>query len=536
MQPNETGEAAMESSETHPQSGLYEKRWAALAVLALSLMVISLDHTILNVALPSLRDDLGATASELTWVMDAYVLVFAGLLLAAGSLGDRFGRAKALWAGLLIFGTGSVASALSGTPEMLIASRALMGVGGALIMPSTLSIITAIFPSDERPKAIAAWSAVAGLGIVLGPVLGGILVEYFDWTLVFWVNVPLIAGALIAGKRLVPDSRDPDARPIDGPGVALSIVGLTALVWAIIEAPERGWTSPQILAGIGLGVVLMAAFGYWQTRAPHPMLDLRLFRNPRFSASSAAIALTFAAMMGSVFLLTQYLQGVLGYGALEAGLRTAPIGLIMIPAAVMSERFVDRLGTKVVVSAGLAIAAAGLGTLSGATPDSGYGLVLAALLMLGFGMGTAMAPATDAIMGSVPEAHASIGSAVNDTTRMVGGALGLAVLSSVLSSGYRSDVESATQALPADAAEAAGDGIGGAAAVAAQMPGSSGETLMTAAESAFTSGLADAAIVAAGVALLGSLIAAWFLPAREKSGEKGEIGEDAGVASEAAPA
>jgi EmrB/QacA subfamily drug resistance transporter len=522
----------MQPPETH---ALYEKRWAALAVLALSLMVISLDHTILNVALPSLRDDLGATASQLTWVMDAYVLVFAGLLLTAGSLGDRFGRAKALWAGLVIFGVGSGASALAGTPEMLIASRALMGVGGALIMPSTLSIITAIFPADERPKAIAAWAAVAGLGIVLGPVLGGVLVEYFDWTLVFWVNLPLIAVALIAGKRLVPESRDPDARPIDLPGVALSITGLSALIWAIIEAPDRGWMSPQIVAAVGAGAALLAGFGYWQTRSTHPMLDLKLFRNPRFSASSGAIALTFAAMMGSIFLLTQYMQGVLGYGALEAGLRTAPIGLAMIPAAIMSARLDARFGSKLVVSGGLAIAATGLAALSGASPDSGYGLVLASLVMLGFGMGTAMAPATDAIMGSVPEAQASVGSAINDTTRMVGGALGLAVLSSVLSSGYGGKMESATQALPPEAGEIAGDGIGGATAVAGQMPGSSGDALMAAAESAFTAGLADAALVGAALALLGSVIAARFLPAREKASEQPEA-DGRAVASEAAPA
>ena len=492
----------------------YDRRWQTLIVLTLSLLIISLDNTILNTALPSLRDDLEASGSALQWIVDSYLLVFAGLLLTAGALGDRFGRKRALQFGLLVFAAASSASALATSSEMLTATRALMGVGAAFIMPSTLSIITAIFPAEERGKAIGAWAAVSGLGIVLGPVVGGALLEFFGWSSVFWVNVPIAAVAVLAGIRLIPESRDPDARRLDPVGACLSIAGLTGLVWAVIEAPERGWGDPAILAAAAAGALVMAAFVAWQRHSTNPMLDVKLFRDPRFSAASITVSLMFAALLGIVFILTQYLQSVLDYDALGAGLRITPLGLGVIVASAASARFTDRVGAKLIVAGGMTVISAGVAGLSLVTATSGYGLVAISLVVIGVGIGMTMAPATDAIMGSVPISHASVGSAMNDTTRMVGGALGVAVLGSVLSHGYRHNVEGALGDLHPDAAAAADSSVGGAVSVAGGLPAPAAEALRAAADAAFVAGMGDAALVAAGVVLVGAFTAAVWLPSR----------------------
>jgi EmrB/QacA subfamily drug resistance transporter len=503
----------MTTQTTAASPAPYAKRWKALIVLGLSLLLISLDNTILNTALPSLRDDLGASASELQWIVDAYLLVFAGLLLTAGSLGDRFGRKRALQFGLSVFALGSIGSALAGDTATLIASRALMGVGGAFIMPSTLSIITAIFPADERPKAIAAWAAVSGIGIILGPLAGGALLEFFSWSSVFWVNVPIVVVALIAGSRLIPESRDAESRALDPLGAALSIAGLGVIVWSIIEAPEAGWSDPSILVGLGLGAVLTAAFVAWERRTPQPMLELALFRNRRFTAASASISLVFAALLGIVFVLTQYLQSVLGHDALGAGLRITPLGLGVIVASAASAQITARRGAKLPVVAGLTAIAAAMAVLSTVTVDSGYGLVALSLVLMGGGIGLAMAPATDAIMGAVSIDHASVGSAMNDTTRLVGGVFGVAIIGSVLSGGYSGPAGDAAVGLPAGAAEAAESSIGGAAALAAGLPAPAADSLMNAANAAFVSGMSSAALVAGGFAAVGALVAALWLPA-----------------------
>jgi EmrB/QacA subfamily drug resistance transporter len=490
------------------------RRWWILAVLSLSLVVISLDNTILNVALPAMKADLGASASQLQWIVDAYMLVFAGLLLTAGSLGDRFGRKRVLTAGLAIFGAASAGAALVHDPGALIALRALMGVGGAAIMPSTLSIITNVFDEAERPKAIGIWAAVASLGIVIGPVSGGALVEHASWHWVFLVNVPLVLVALAAGRRLIPESRDPAAPPLDLLGALLSVVGLGALVWAIIEAPDRGWTDAPILAAFGLAAVMLAAFAAWERRTAHPMLDLRFFGNPRFSASSAAISLAFFALFGTLFATTQYLQVVLERGPLSAGLWTMPLAVGMMASAPHAARLAGRVGTKPVVSAGMVVLAGGLAWLSRAGVDWGFWAVAGPQVAMGLGMGLAMAPATDAIMGSLPPEHASVGSAVNDTNRVVGGAMGVAILGSLLSSGYRGAMDDATQGLPASAAAAAHDSVGGAAAVAGQLGGPAGRALHGAASTAFVDALSSAALVASGVTLAAAVVALLWLPSR----------------------
>jgi EmrB/QacA subfamily drug resistance transporter len=491
---------------------IYRRRWATLAVLSLSLVIIGLDNTILNVALPTLVRELGATASQLQWMVDSYVLVFAGLLLTMGALGDRFGRKLALNAGLILFGAASIAAAYVDTATGLIAARAVMGVGGALIMPSTLSIITNVFEGPERGRAIAAWAAVAGLGIVIGPALGGWLLENFWWGSIFLINVFVVIAALAAGWFLVPESRDPDATPLDPLGAGLSVVGLVALVYGIIEAPAEGWTSGPVIVAFAVAVVTLSLFLWWETRTEHPMLRLSFFENPRFSAAAGAITLVFFAMFGTVFMLTQYLQFVLEFTPLQAGIRVMPVAT-MVVAAPLSARLTERFGTKRVVASGLVIVAGAMSVLATIDTGSGYGHVALALSLLGIGMGTAMAPATDSVMGSVPLAKAGVGSAMNDTTRQIGGALGVAILGSILASSYSSAMEPVVGALPQEAAAAASDSIGGALGVAAAV-GEAATPLVEAAKAAFIDGMGLAIWVAAGVALAGAILTWLYLPAR----------------------
>jgi EmrB/QacA subfamily drug resistance transporter len=493
---------------------LHRRRWWTLAVLSISLLVISLDNTILNVALPSIARDLDASASALQWVVDAYMLVFAGLLLTAGSLGDRFGRRRALTAGLLVFATGSVLAALAPSTGTLIASRALMGIGGALIMPSTLSILTAVFPAEERARAIGAWAAVAGLGIALGPIAGGWLVEHADWHWVFLVNIPIVVVALGLGRVLVPESRDPKPDRADLPGAALSTLGLTALLWGIIEAPDRGWTSPAILAAFAAAAVVLALFAAWELRTDAPMLDVRLFANRRFSAASGAITLAFFSLFGVLFFTTQYLQNVHGFSALQAGVWSLPVAAGIAIGGPLSARLTARVGAKLTVSGGLLVVATGLVLYSTADAASGFALVGAAEAIMGAGIGLAMTPATDSIMGTLPPERASVGSAMNDTVRQVGGALGVAILGSVLSSHYRDGMTTAAHGLPANAAGAARDSIAGASAVAERVGGSAGQALHHAANMAFVDGMQIAMLVAAAVTVVGAAVALVLLPAR----------------------
>jgi EmrB/QacA subfamily drug resistance transporter len=492
----------------------YPRRWQALAVLSLSLLVVSLDNTILNVALPTIRTELGAGSSDLQWIVDSYLLVFAGLLLTAGSLGDRFGRRRALFAGLAIFGVGSLLASLSTSADALIASRALMGVGAAGVMPTTLSILANIFPAAERPRAIAMWAAVSGLGIAIGPVTGGWLLEHFAWTSVFLINLPVVVVALIAGARLIPESKDPASPPLDLPGAGLSIAGLTAVVWGLIEATDRGWTSPAIVGAFAAGALILGAGIAWERHTPHPMLDVRVFRNLRFSAASLALAFVFFALMGVVYFLTTYLQTVLGFTALAAGVRMTPVAAGLILASRASVPLAARLGTKLVVGGGLAITATAMGVLGTADTGSGYGRVALALSLMGTGMGLAMSPATEAIMGALPKAKAGVGSAMNDVVREVGGTLGVAVLGSILATNYGAGMHAETAGLPAGAADAARDSVGAAHGVAADLGGAAGARLIAAADGAFVDAMTTTAMVGAGVALAGALVAVAFLPAR----------------------
>lgn len=493
-------------------------------MLCLSLLVVSLDNTILSVAIPSLTEDLGATNSQLQWIVDGYVLVFAGLLLTTGSLGDRFGRRSALSIGLVIFVAASVASAFATSATVLIATRSIMGVGGALIMPATLSLLTNLFPDPkERARAIGIWAGVSGIGVAVGPMLGGWLIEHFSWGSVFLINVPVVAIALPAGYYLLPNSRAENAPKLDPLGAFLSIIGLVSVVFAIIEAPAKGWTDAVVLTGFGVGAVAIALFVWWQTVTDHPMLDVRFFKNRRFSAANLAITLAFFAMVGSMFVMTQFMQFVLGYSPLQAGVRSLPLAGMLILVAPMSSRIVERVGTKLVVAGGLAVVALGLLVASTATPELGYGRVWPSQVLLGMGIALAMAPATESIMGSLPRDKAGVGSAMNDTTRQVGGALGVAIIGSIFSGQYAPGISSrlAELGLAGDAVSTSQDSIGGALAVAAGMGGDPkvidtalGEQVALAAKDAFAASMGHSLMVSAVIAFAGALVALLFLPAR----------------------
>lgn len=527
------------------ESRSYHQRWFILGVLCLSLLIIIVDNSILNVAIPTLAGEksaggLGASNSQLAWMVDSYTLVFAGLLLTAGSLGDRFGRRGALQIGLTVFGLGSIASAMAGSANQLIFTRALMGIGGAFIMPATLSIITNVFPPEERAKAISLWAAIAGVAVALGPISGGFLLEHFYWGSIFLVNVPIVAFALLSGFFLIPTSRDPSKPRQDPIGALLSIVGLVSVVYAIVQAPEHGWTDPLIVGAFAFGAVVLVAFGLWESHSDSPMLDVNFFRNARFSAASAGITLLFFAMFGTTFLLTQHLQFVMEYTPLEAGVRLLPWAAVMLVVAPLSAKIAERVGTKIVVTAGLGVAALALlcfSTLPGS--DASYPRdVVWRMVLMALGMGLTMAPATESIMGSLPRAKAGVGSAVNDTTRQVGGALGVAIVSSVMSSLYVSRIDTvlAGRPVPADAKAVIEGSLGGALGVAKQLPGAIGNQLSAAAKDAFMVGLHRGVLVAAGAALVGAIAAAIWLPARGTNPEHDDVTATEAEANEAEPA
>jgi EmrB/QacA subfamily drug resistance transporter len=491
----------------------HRNRWKILAVLSLSLVVIGLDNTVMNVALPSVQHELGVSASTLQWIVDAYILVFAGLLLAAGNLGDRYGRKRALQLGLVVFGVASVGGAFAATGEQLIAARAVMGIGGALIMPATLSIIMDVFPQEERGKAMSVWAGMAAVGVGLGPVIGGVMIEFSSWPAVFWINVPVVLAALVLGYRLVPESRDPKPGALDIPGVLLSIGGLGALVWAVIEAPARGWTDGLVLAGFAAALVLGVLFVRRQIRTRDPLLDVALFKRPAFSLGSLAIASAFFALFGTIFLMTQYLQIVQGRSAIETGLVMLPLAFGLVLGAGSSHKLNVRLGTPRQLFAALTLVALTIGTVAFWEPDTPAWLLAVFFFVLPFAMGNVMAPATVAVMSAVPEAKAGVGSAMNDVNRMVGGALGVAIIGSFASSLYGSKVDSATTALPDGAAHTATDSVGGATAVAAQLPAQAGDALTAAANGAFTDAMGLALLIGSAVLLGGAVLVRRLLPA-----------------------
>ena len=493
----------------------YDRRWWTVGVLSFSLVLIALDITVLNVAIPTIQRELNASASALQWIVSAYILIFAGLLLTMGSLGDRYGRRAALQAGLVIFGIASLGAGFADTSGQLIAARFAQGIGGALIMPSTLSVIVDVFPRDERPKAIGVWAGVAAIGIPLGMIAGGWVIEQFSWNWIFLFNVPLVALIIIGAQAIVPESKDPQARRIDLVGAALSLMALLALVYTIIEAPERGWLDGLTIAGLVAAIVAGAAFVAYELRTRDPMLDIRFFRNPRLSAGVIGLGIASMSMLAMMFILTQYLQFARGYSALETGLRFTPIALGFMLGAPSSAVLVVRLGSKKLMGSGLMIVAGVMLGLAFITVDTPYWVIGLALTALGLGMAYTMTTATDAVMAALPEAKAGVGSALNDTFRQVGGALGVGIFGSILNSVYSSSISDAVQGLPSAAAAAAQNSIGAALQIAASTGGEAGEALRAAAAAAFVDGLGIVFVVAAAVALVGALLVIRYMPAHD---------------------
>jgi EmrB/QacA subfamily drug resistance transporter len=486
-------------------------------VLCVALLIVNLDNTVLNVALPTLVRDLHATDSELQWIVDSYVMVFAGLLLVMGSLADRVGRKRVFLAGLMAFAAGSAWAAFSGSVGMLIAARASMGIGAAMMMPSTLAIITDAFRDPgERQRAIGMWAATSGVGIALGPIVGGLLLAHFWWGSVFLINVPIAVAGLACAIPLVPDSKNPSARRPDLVGALLSIAGLGLVLWAIIEAPARGWSSGLVL-GTGLaGLAVLGLFTAWELTTAQPMLDMGFFRNRRFSGAIGSVGLVTFGLFGSLFVLTQYLQFELGYTALQAGVRVIPAAAAIAVIAPISPLAVRTLGSKITLAAGLLTVAGGLWQMSGATVASTYASTLPGMIMLGVGAGLAIPCATASVMGSLPQEHTGVGSATNGTFLQVGGALGVAVIGSLLSTRYQSSMTAALAPYHAPAAltHAILGSLGGALAVAARIGGPAGATLAHLARTAFMSGMDLGLSAGAAVAAAGGLLALALMPSR----------------------
>ena len=486
-------------------------------MLCTSLFMVVMGNTVLNVALPRISADLAASGSQLQWMVDAYSLVFAGLLFTGGALGDRFGRKGALSIGLAIFGLASAAATFAQGPAVVIGARATMGLAAALVMPATLSILTHVFGPHERAKAIGVWAGVAGAAAAVGPVASGWLLQHFWWGSVFWLNVPVVAFGLIAGALLVPTSRNERHVPLDPVGALLSIAAIGTLVYGVIEAPAYGWTDPLIVGSLVAAAVLLAAFVTWELRADEPMLDMGFFRERGFTGGSLAIAMVFFGMFGMFFLLTQYLQFVRGYTPLEAGIRTLPFSLTIMVAAPSSAGLASRFGTRVVVTTGLATAGVGLLLMSVNSTDSPYGVLAVGLVVLAAGMGLTMAPSTASIMASLPPAKAGVGSAMNDTTRELGGALGVAVLGSIATSVFSGSVGDVAATLPPEAAAQVANSLADAVRVAGSL-GPQGSEVLASARSAFVDGMSAAVLAGAGVAFVGAVVARLVLP-RHTSGE-----------------
>lgn len=493
----------------------------SLTALLVASFLINLETTAVNVALPALVRDLGSTTTQLQWVVDAYSLAFAALLLTAGSLSDRFGRKGMLLAGLTVFGASSVVGGLMTSSGSLIAARTVMGLGAAMTFPSTLSLIRNIFHDRaERSRAIGLWGATAGIAIAVGPIVGGWLLEQYSWSSIFYGMGPVAAVAILLVGYAVPSSRDTTAHPVDLPGLLLSTAAITLAVYTIIEAPVRGWQDGATVGGLAGAVVLLAGFIAWERRVAFPMLDVRLFRNLRFTAASLSVTVAFFTLFGFIFLMTQYFQFIRSYGALETGVRLLPVALSVGVGSVLGTQLAVRFGTKLVVSTGLVFIAGFYAWVALSVSTSlSYSVIAAQMVLYGLGLGLTSAPATESIMGAVSARQAGVGSAVNDATRLLGGTLGVAVIGSVASSMYTGRLGDALPAgTPAAVTSAADQSIGAALQAAGQLGAAGQQQLAALLQSASTNAFVDAVSlgcwVAGGVAAVGALLAMILLPAQ----------------------
>jgi EmrB/QacA subfamily drug resistance transporter len=496
---------------------------AVTAVVCLALAAVVAAMSSLNVALPDIARSTHASQTQLSWIIDAYSLVFAALLLPAGAIGDRYGRRRALLTGLVIFGAGSAAAMTVSSASALIGLRAVLGLGAGLVMPATLSTITGTFSPAQRTKAVSIWAGVAGAAAVVGVICSGALLEFFSWRSVFALNVVLAIVAVIGAYRVVPESADPDAPRLDVGGAILSVAGLVALVYSIIEAPTAGWLSVRTLAGIGLGLAILAGFVVFELGRRTPMLNPRIFTHRGLSAGATSIFVQFFAFFGFIFLVLQYLQIVRRDSAFVAALSMLPMAITMMPASRLAPKLASRFGSRRVVTGGLILIAAALAILAQLDDSSPYALLAGGLLVLGAGMGAAMTPATSTITAALPKAQQGVASAMNDLAREVGGALGIAVLGSVTTAIYRSHLT--LPFLPAAEADKVRDSL----AVAARIGG----PVAAQAGSAFVDGIHVALLAAAGAAILAAALVATFLP-RQDAPATAETTEDEATGAAAA--
>jgi len=486
------------------------KRRTVLIVVCLALALVMGMAVSLSVALPDLARDTGATQAQLQWIVNAYAVVFAGLLLPAGALGDRHGRKGVLLAGLLSFGVASTGAVFVDSPGALIALRTVSGVGAAMIMPMTLSIVTSVFPPEERAGAVGVWAGVAGAGTFVSLLVSGALLEFFSWPSIFVLSVVLAALALLGTAAVVPTSKDPEHAALDPTGTVLSVAGISGVIFAIIEGPALGWFSLAVVAAFAVGVLALAGFVLWELHIKWPMLDPRLFLVRPFSAGTLAMTMSHVAIFGLFFVALQYMQQILGYSPLLSGLAVLPMvaAFALSPA---SAHLSERISPGPVTAGGLALAAAGLAVLSTLGIGSSYWHVLGGFILTGAGMALSAAPATNAIVASLPQGKQGVASAVNDLSRELGGVLGIAILGSVLNAGYRSGLADAVRGVPGEALARAQESLISALGVAKQLGGAEGERLADAAHEAFVGGLSasllDGALILA-VAAIGVLLLA----------------------------
>jgi EmrB/QacA subfamily drug resistance transporter len=491
---------------------VHARRWWILGVLCLSLVIVFVGNSSLNVVIPTLSRELDATDSQLQWVVAVYSLVFAGLLFTTGAIGDRFGRKGAMQFGLVVFLIGTLAGALGTSMAQLIATRALMGVGAAFIMPSTLSILVNVFDDDERERAIAIWASLLGAAAIIGSVASGWLIDKFWYGSVFLVNVPFVVAALVLGFVLLPKSRDPEEAPLDPIGALLSIVGISSLVYGLIEGPDKGWTSTVTLVAFGIAAIGITLFALWEMHHDEPMLDMQYFRNPNFSTGMGGMILVFLALSGVFFLMTQYFQLVLGYSALSASLRFIPVALIILLLSPRTPWFTNRFGVRGTVTVGLGLIACSLLAVLVLEVDAAYWQALATLIPLAIGMSLSMSPMTASIMSAVPDRRAGSGSATNDATRELGAALGVAILGSIAASVYRNSLSPTMKTLPASIDERAGSSLAGAAQAATGLSSEDAHRLITHAQQAFVDSMHVAALVGSVLAIIAVIAAFKFLP------------------------
>jgi EmrB/QacA subfamily drug resistance transporter len=487
------------------------RRWWVLAVMSVGTLLVFLDDTVVNTALPRISVDLDASTSALQWVIDAYVLTLAGLLLLCGSIGDRYGRKRMMTTGLVVFGLAAAGAALANSTGVLIAMRALQGLGAALVLPATLSIIASVFPRHERAKAIAVWTAIGGLGIALGPVAGGSLIDAGDWSAAFWLFIPLVVAAL-AGMTIVPESRDPRRVGLDIPGAILGTAGLTALVYGIIRGGEAGWDKGTVLGSFAAAAVLLAAFVVVEARASAPMLPLRLLRQRDLTGAVLVIGLLLFAIFVTFFFLTQYFQIVQGRSPFEAGLLLVAPAIGMIVGSGLAGKLIHSAGPRVLSVVMVVVSAAALVVLTGIT-ETTSGLSIALLLgVFGLGAGLGLPALTDTVMAAVPERDAGVGSALNDVSRQLGGALGVAVIGSVVNDAYRSDLADHAGNLDPGAVHAASEGVGVASRVAATLPPDGAAALTRAANDAYVDAITRGFALSTAVLLAALVVAVTLIP------------------------